>query len=95
MKSLSNSYLHNLSHRPLPSLLFKMPCATVTSLTEDEIDDLLYYARTGQLDDFRASIEAFARTSNTSHYEVVRAAVDHQSGNSPLHMASANGHSSK
>ncbi|MCJ1271808.1 hypothetical protein MMC22_011713 [Lobaria immixta] len=63
------------------------------SLTEDEIDDLLYYARNGQLDDFRASIEAFARTSNTSHYEVVRAAVDHQSGNSSLHMASANGHS--
>lgn len=72
-----------------------MPCATLTSLTDEEIDDLLYFARTGQLEDFRTCIEALAKTSNTSHYEVVSAAVEQQSGNSPLHMASANGHASK
>lgn len=72
-----------------------MPGTTTTSLTDDEIDDLIYFARAGQLEDFRACIEAFARTSNISHYEVVRAAVEEQSGNSPLHMASANGHASK
>lgn len=72
-----------------------MPGATTTSLTDDEIDDLFYFARTGQLEDFRACIEAFARTSNTSHYEVANAAIEEQSGNSPLHMASANGHASK
>lgn len=72
-----------------------MPSATVTSLTGDEIDDLLYFARTGQLDDFRACIDTFARTSNNPHYEVVGAAIEQQSGNSPLHMAGANGHASE
>ncbi|MCJ1463685.1 hypothetical protein MMC07_002293 [Pseudocyphellaria aurata] len=69
-----------------------MQRATITTLTDDQIDDLLYFARTGQLDDFRDSIEAFARNSNISHYEVVCAAVEQQSSNSSFHMASANGH---
>lgn len=72
-----------------------MPSATITSLTADEIDDLLYFARTGQLDDFRACIDAVARSLNTAHYEVVGAAIELRSGNSPLHMAGANGHASE
>lgn len=76
-------------------MLCNMPCATITTLTDDQIDDLLYFARTGHLDDFRDCIEAFAKNANISHYEVISAAVEQQSSNSPFHMASANGHTSE
>jgi hypothetical protein len=72
-----------------------MPSATVTSLSEDEVDDLLYFARVGDLQELLSSLEAFAKSTNTTQASIVSAAVDEQSGNGILHMASANGHIGK
>ncbi|MCJ1258585.1 hypothetical protein MMC24_006418 [Lignoscripta atroalba] len=69
-----------------------MPSTTLPSLSEDEIDDLLYFARTGELSDLKTSVEAFAKAANASQSDIIVAAVDSFSGNGPLHMASANGH---
>ena len=72
-----------------------MPSATMPSLSEDEIDDLLYFARIGDLQELLSSIEAFAKSTNSTQSSVLSAAVDEQSGNGILHMASANGHTGK
>lgn len=72
-----------------------MPSAIMTSLPEDEIDDLLYFARIGDLQELLSSIEAFAKSANTTPASIVSAAIDKQSGNGILHMASANGHIGK
>ena len=69
-----------------------MPSTTLASLTEDEIDDLLYFARTGELQDLQTSLSVLAKTSNVHEREILTAAVDPNSGNGLLHMASANGH---
>lgn len=61
-------------------------------LTEDEIDDLLYYARTGDKEEFDILTNELCKRGNVSMVELVRAARDEQSGNGVLHMAAANGH---
>lgn len=72
-----------------------MPSATMTSLPEDGIDDLLYFARIGDLQELLSSIEAFSKSANTTQASIISAAIDGQSGNGILHMASANGHTGK
>ena len=69
-----------------------MPTATQPELSEDQIDDLLYLARTGETSDLKAAIEAFAKNLSASPTTILAAAVDPSNGNSLLHMASANGH---
>lgn len=70
----------------------EMPSTTLPSLTEDVIDDLLYFARTGELEDLQTTLSALAKTSNIPHFGICSAALDAGSGNGLLHMASANGH---
>ncbi len=72
-----------------------MPSATTPSLSEDDIDDLLYFARTGELRELLSSIEAFAKSANSTQASIISAAIDEYSGNGILHMASANGHTGK
>jgi ankyrin repeat protein len=61
-------------------------------LSEDEIDDLLYYARTGDLQEFNnLSDELYAR-EHTTLSDLLVAVKDAYSGNGPVHMAAANGH---
>ena len=61
-------------------------------LSEDQVDDLLYYARTGSLSDLTELLGYLAKLHNTSPDSIVFAAVDIDNGNTPLHMACANGH---
>lgn len=61
-------------------------------LTEAQVDDLVYFARDGQLEDFQASLTAITESSCSSYLNIIAVAFDEESGNSPLHMASANGH---
>ena len=61
-------------------------------LSEDEIDDLLYYARTGDLQEFTTLSDELCKREHTTLTELLLAAKDPYSGNSPLHMAAANGH---
>ncbi|KAA6413505.1 MAG: Ankyrin repeat-containing protein [Lasallia pustulata] len=69
-----------------------MPSITLPSLTEDDIDDLLYFARTGELRDLQNSLSALAKSSHVPQVDILSAAVNDDSGNGLLHMASANGH---
>ncbi|KAJ6261554.1 hypothetical protein Dda_4224 [Drechslerella dactyloides] len=62
------------------------------TLDEDTIDDLLYFARTGELDDLKATINELAKSLNRYAIEIAAAAVDPYSGNTCLHMAAANNH---
>lgn len=71
-----------------------MTTATLPTLTEDQIDDLLYLARIGESSDLKAGLGVFAKGLSTSPSIILAAAVDTSSGNGLLHMASANGHTS-
>lgn len=63
-------------------------------LTEDEIDDLLYYARMGDQEEFETLKNELCKRENASVVELLQSARDEQSGNGLLHMAAANGHHS-
>lgn len=69
-----------------------MPSTTLPALTDDELDDILYFSRTGGLTELKTAIETSAKQSHVSSHDILLAAVDQDSGNSALHMASANGH---
>ena len=69
-----------------------MPAATHPTLTVDQIDDLLYLARLGEISELKAGIDLFAKSLSTTSSTVLNAAVDNDSGNGLLHMAAANGH---
>lgn len=61
-------------------------------LTEDEIDDLLYYARMGEQEEFDTLKNELCKRENASVVELLQSARDEQSGNGVLHMTAANGH---
>lgn len=63
-------------------------------LSEDEIDDLLYFARTGDQEEFNTLSNELCKRESVSVVELLIAARDEGSGNGVLHMAAANGHSS-
>lgn len=69
-----------------------MPTATPPTLSEDQVDDLLYLARTGETSDLKAGIDLIAKDLSATPSTILTAAVDSHSGNGLLHMASANGH---
>lgn len=64
-------------------------------LTEDEIDDLLYFARTGESSDFDTLVQELCSRENCGLIELLEVAKDEYSGNGALHMAAANGHNGK
>ncbi|KAL9587201.1 MAG: hypothetical protein Q9203_003588 [Teloschistes exilis] len=68
-----------------------MPSATLPTISADEIDDLLYLARTNDIQNLRADVDALAKTQNTSPAKIITAIKDPDSGNTLLHYASANG----
>ncbi|KAL8796433.1 MAG: hypothetical protein Q9182_007379 [Xanthomendoza sp. 2 TL-2023] len=68
-----------------------MPSATSPSISVDDIDDLLYLARTNDLDELIASVEAVARAQRTTPENIMNATIDPESGNGLLHMSGANG----
>src|SRR5712672_2970309 len=65
------------------------------TLSEDEIDDLLYLARTGENEEFNALKEELCKRENVSLAGLLEDAKDEMSGNGVLHMAGANGHHGK
>lgn len=62
------------------------------ALSEDDIDDLLYFARTGDTAEFDAIKKELCQREKVDVVELVKNARDEQSGNGVLHMAAANGH---
>ncbi|KAF6802569.1 ankyrin repeat containing protein yar1 [Colletotrichum musicola] len=61
-------------------------------LSEDEIDDLIYLSRAGELAELQETLKALAERENVSVGEVVTAAKDESSKATCLHMAAGNGH---
>ena len=59
-------------------------------LTEDEIDDLIYFARVGENVELTETITALADREKVSPAEVLVAAKD-EGKSTTLHMASGNG----
>lgn len=60
--------------------------------SEDEIDDLAYFARIGDKDEFEILREELCRREGCSTMELLESSRDSESGNGVLHMAAANGH---
>ena len=69
-----------------------MPTATPSTLTADQIDDLLYLPRVGDTTDLKTATDLFAKNLSATPTTILAAAVDQDSGNGLLHMAAANGH---
>ena len=55
-------------------------------LTEDQIDDLLYFARTGESQDLLDTLAEIKAAANVTSVEVLLAARDEHTGNNVLHM---------
>ena len=72
-----------------------MSIATPAILTEDQVDDLLYLARTGETTDLQATLDVLVIPLATTPSIIVNEAIDSFSGNGLLHMASANGHAGR
>ena len=62
-------------------------------LSEDEIDDFLYFVRTGDATEFETLKGELCKREGVSEVQLLEAARDEESGNGVLHMAAANGHS--
>ena len=90
--------VQNLSQHNFKSANFvKIPLSTnfskiMTPLTEDEIEDFLYFARVNELDDLKAQVLQSSRQHNCSDADILKAVADEESGNTALHYSSANGH---
>lgn len=61
-------------------------------LTEDEIDDLIYFARTGEDDDLTETLKNLADREGVTQADILVAAKDESSKSTTLHMAAGNGH---
>ncbi|KAF2672553.1 ankyrin [Microthyrium microscopicum] len=64
----------------------------MATLTEDESDDILYFARANELADLQSTLESLATTHSLSASAICSAAIDASSQNTPLHYAAGNGH---
>lgn len=60
-------------------------------LTEDEIDDLLYFARTGDKEELESTLATMAEREKVSPAEILSSAKDDKKSTC-LHMATGNGH---
>ena len=60
------------------------------TLEEDEIDDILYYARTNPLAELKELLDSLSPRGSPS--AILVHAVDPSTGNTALHMSAANGH---
>jgi hypothetical protein len=60
-------------------------------LSEDEIDDLLYAARTGDKDELTTLLSSLAEREKLSPAEIITSARD-EGKSTCLHMATGNGH---
>ncbi|KAL0943493.1 ankyrin repeat containing protein yar1 [Colletotrichum truncatum] len=60
-------------------------------LSEDEIDDLIYFSRAGELADLQESLKALSEREGVSVGEIITAAKD-EGKSTCLHMAAGNGH---
>ena len=65
----------------------------MVTLTEDEVDDLIYFARAGETADLATTLTELVTKAgaDTAPLAILATAVD-AGKNTPLHMAAGNGH---
>ena len=61
------------------------------NLSEDEIDDLIYFARAGEEAELKETLTSLASREEVSAAEILQAAKD-DGKSTCLHMATGNGH---
>ena len=61
-------------------------------ISEDIIDDILYFSRTADIEELQATLNGVSKELAAPPHDVLVAAIEPESGNSALHMAAANGH---
>lgn len=61
------------------------------TLTEDEIDDLIFFSRAGDDSELQNSLKELAEREKVSEAEIISAAQD-EGKSTCLHMATGNGH---
>lgn len=64
------------------------------ALSEEEIDDLIYFSRAGEYKDLAETLSALATREGVSQAEILVAAKD-EGKSTCLHMATGNGHTGK
>jgi hypothetical protein len=64
------------------------------TLSDDEVDDLIYFARAGEDADLTQTLKQFAEREGVSVARILEAASDDGKATC-LHMAAANGHGSE
>ncbi|KAA8912429.1 hypothetical protein FN846DRAFT_933066 [Sphaerosporella brunnea] len=62
------------------------------SLSEEQIDDLLYFARAGESEDFVQTLSEIKAATHADETNILLAARDEFTKNNVLHMTSGNGH---
>jgi hypothetical protein len=65
------------------------------ALSEDDIDDLIYLSRTGDIDELNTLKAAVCQREKIHVTELLELVKDENTGNGVLHMAAANGHHGK
>lgn len=64
-------------------------------LSEDELDDLLYFARTGETDELVSLLSSLEERLSTKAVIIIESAQDEYSHNNLIHMAAGNGHTGR
>lgn len=65
-----------------------------SNISEDAADDLLYFARAGEVAEMKTLLDSLAEAHQCSRTDILVHVKD-QGKSSCLHMASANGHNGK
>jgi uncharacterized protein len=64
----------------------------MAELNEDEVDNLLYFARHNEIHDLKECAMELSKKYGASPSIIFQSTLDPHSGNTALHLASANGH---
>ncbi len=64
----------------------------MAALTEDEIDDVLYFARVADREELTQMLDELSQKYNCSKADILNVSIDPESRNNALHYAAANGH---
>lgn len=84
-----------LSALPNHSIIYFVTNNTATmppQLSGDDIDDLLYFARIGDQQEYDNLTAELCKREHTTAISLLHAARDPFSSNGPMHMVAANGH---
>lgn len=83
-------FIKPLARSPLSLVWCKLSFKMAPKLSEEEIDDLIYFARAGEVSDLHESLAALSSREAVSPAEILIAAKD-ESKSTCLHMATGNG----